>query len=333
MKKNIIVIVLALIFTSVAYGFTVEKTIQNLVWYVQKMVFTDNGLKSWNAKIVIDGNNGSVTMSGALNIQEWALKDNTVLSEDIKDWTIKREDLDFDIGIWLFKKIWTSAVYTGWNVWVWTVDKNKLKEVRKLQVIQDDNNSWWVWYFENKWKWRWKRNSWIYVRAWDKKTNKWYIIMWANNEWEQKFSVMPNGNVWVWTVRPHAQLELKWDARIRLNWWDNNNYWDINAYDNWTHLLLTRNWTTNVKFYDNWNVKVRWKVYSNNKELATKEYVNSKTSWGIDYNDCKNISFWWESPTQFKTCSRWYVMIWIKEKWLTTGSKRWYWEIRCCRLK
>ena len=118
----------------------VTQTVDNTIVYLKKLIFTDDGTNLWNQKIVINGTDGSINMSGALNITEWALRDGTVVTADIKDdavtsskiadetitsadiadGTIKQEDLDPNIEMGVFKKNWTNAYYNSGNVWIWT---------------------------------------------------------------------------------------------------------------------------------------------------------------------------------------------------------------------
>jgi len=63
----------------------VTQTLDNTVAYIKKMIWTNDGTDLGTKKVIIDGSGGSITMSGALNIQQGALKDDTVVSADIKD--------------------------------------------------------------------------------------------------------------------------------------------------------------------------------------------------------------------------------------------------------
>ena len=87
-------IVLWVLWTAWVYAtLNINTTINNLYSYVKKLILTDNGTIDGTQKIVLDGSNGSISMSGALNIQEGALKDNTIVSSDIKNGEIKNADI------------------------------------------------------------------------------------------------------------------------------------------------------------------------------------------------------------------------------------------------
>ncbi len=167
MKKKMIwlVLLLSLVATWV-YALTVTQIVNNTVVYLKKLIFTDNGTNNGNQKIVIDGTNGSITMSGALNIQQGALKDNTITtnnlvdgavtnsklannsidSSKIKNGSIKKEDLDPNIKMWMFKKKGTNAYYNAWNVWIWTDNPKKRLDVEVNWTATDSR----IAIFENK---------------------------------------------------------------------------------------------------------------------------------------------------------------------------------------
>jgi len=90
MKKWLIIgLVLWLLWTAWVYAtLNIDTTINNLYSYMMKLVLTSDGTPDGTKKIILDGADGSISMSGALNIQQWALKDNTIVSADIKDGAI-----------------------------------------------------------------------------------------------------------------------------------------------------------------------------------------------------------------------------------------------------
>ncbi len=81
---------------AIVTALTVDEAIPSLQAYLQTLFLTDDGTPSWTTNIIIDGRDGSITMQGDLNINQGALKDNTVISADIANGTIKAED----IGAW-----------------------------------------------------------------------------------------------------------------------------------------------------------------------------------------------------------------------------------------
>ena len=160
MKKKIFWIALLLsLFGASVYALTVTQVVDNTIVYLKKLVFTDDGTNLWNQKIVIDGTAGSITMDGALNISQWALKDNTVTtndlvngavtssklannsvnsskivdgsitSADISPGAITQDKIASSVEMWVFKKNGTSAYYNAWNVWIWTSNPSQKLEV------------------------------------------------------------------------------------------------------------------------------------------------------------------------------------------------------------
>ncbi len=141
MKKNIIFITLILgLFVGLwVYALTVTQIVDNTIVYLKKLVFTDDGTNNGNQNIVIDGTNGSITMSGALNIQPDALADNTVTTNDlvnsavttekIADGAITQDKIDPNVSLGVFKKNGTYAYYNGGNVWIWTSNPSERLEV------------------------------------------------------------------------------------------------------------------------------------------------------------------------------------------------------------
>lgn len=101
MKQNwkmLILVILSMIsWIWLSYALNVTQTINNTVAYIQKMVFTIDGTDNTTEKLVIDGSNGSITMSGELNIQKGALKDNTISWEDLMNWAVTWPKLSNDI--------------------------------------------------------------------------------------------------------------------------------------------------------------------------------------------------------------------------------------------
>ena len=161
MKKKIFWIALLFsLFGAWVYALTVTQVVDNTIVYLKKLIFTDDGTNLWNQKIVIDGTNGSITMNWVLNIQQGALKDNTVTtndlvngavtssklannsvnsskivdgsitSADIAPGAITQDKIASSVEMWVFKKNGTSAYYNAWNVWIWTSNPSQ-----KLEVI------------------------------------------------------------------------------------------------------------------------------------------------------------------------------------------------------
>lgn len=101
MKKKILWIALLLsVFGASVYALTVTQIVDNTIVYLKKLVFTDDGTNNGNQKIVIDGTNWSITMDGALNISQGALKDNTVTTNDLANGVITSSKLSNNSVDW-----------------------------------------------------------------------------------------------------------------------------------------------------------------------------------------------------------------------------------------
>ena len=160
MKKKIVWIALLLsVFVASVYALTVTQIVDNTIVYLKKLIFTDDGTNNGNQKIVIDGTNWSITMDGALNISQGALKDNTVTtndlvngavtnsklannsvnsskivdgsitSADIAPGAITQDKIASSVEMWVFKKNGTKAYYNAWNVWIGTSNPSQKLEV------------------------------------------------------------------------------------------------------------------------------------------------------------------------------------------------------------
>ncbi|MEF2175841.1 MAG: thrombospondin type-1 domain-containing protein, partial [Candidatus Absconditabacteria bacterium] len=84
-------------------GLDIQTDVSNsLKSYIKKMYFTDNGKspldeltphKDNNTTLLFDGQSGNIDMIGALNIQEGKLKDGVIISQDVKDYTINKNNI------------------------------------------------------------------------------------------------------------------------------------------------------------------------------------------------------------------------------------------------
>ena len=113
---------------------TVDVTVPSLTAYLKKLFLTTDGTPNWAPRIVIDGGNGSITMQWALNIRQWALKDNTVVSADIVNGTIKAEDIGIGqvVNTNLASNSVTSDKIVDWTItaadlWAGSVGNSELQ--------------------------------------------------------------------------------------------------------------------------------------------------------------------------------------------------------------
>ena len=133
-RKLLWILILGIIsWIGLSYALNVTQTLDNTVAYIKKMIWTNDGTDLGTKKVVIDGWDGSITMSGALNIQTWALKDDTVVSADIKDWEVKNADIANEAVT--NTKLWYDAVTSSkienygiqsWDINTWSITNTKI---------------------------------------------------------------------------------------------------------------------------------------------------------------------------------------------------------------
>lgn len=78
---------------AIVAALTVDETIPSLRAYLKALFLTNDGTPSGATTIVVDWQDGSITMQGDLNIQPGAIKDSTIVSADIANGTIRAEDI------------------------------------------------------------------------------------------------------------------------------------------------------------------------------------------------------------------------------------------------
>jgi len=72
-----------------------------------------------------------------IDISEWGLSDNTIFSNNIKNWTVKKEDFANNVQFWneeYWKENGLDIYYDLWNIWIWTDTPNEKVEVKDWNI-------------------------------------------------------------------------------------------------------------------------------------------------------------------------------------------------------
>jgi len=246
-----------LMFWGIVYWLTVTQNIDNAVAYIKKMIFTTDGTENGEKKVVIDwenwkitvtgdievtnkittknlnvSNNANVTkdltVNGNLNIGEWKLKDNTIVSADIKDGEVTSSDIKD--GTIVNADISNNAI---------TSSKIKDGEVKNQDIANGAVNS---------------------AKVADNSLTKSDIG--SNAVWNDELKNDESFTMKWLTVNWWAKIKFWWSQQVRF---ENSN--ELNMYVNDTSntpatlYINYRGWATNIgksALYVGWN---NWKVW------------------------------------------------------------------------
>lgn len=269
--------------------------------FIKRMYFTSNGQspiddsipnENNNTSLLVDWESWSIDMVGAVNIQEWKLKDWVIITQDIKDFTINTQNIwnnQINNRVLEDNSIDSSKI-SPWNInssnikdnWVYPQDINS-SGTFKFNEIFDSNNP--LYYSNlssltnfNSINWTSfesisisRINSWLWVLTWH--SSQWVTVNWTvKSSWDlcRNFTHPIYGKQDRYCLGQDP-LEL-WEMR---EWWRCKVTWNkINCNHN---MPYTFTW----EYWDWWSCSVTQPILS-------------------DWNTCTKTCWWW---TQSRTCS------------------------------
>jgi len=231
----------------------------------------------------------------SIDISEGWLKDNTINSANIKNWTVKKEDFENWVQFWneeLWSKNWLDIYYNDWNVAIW---KDTASE--KLE-IQD-------WNLKIKTNWNGiQYPDWTFqTTAFKAPTNVVHLTGDQEVDWNKRF--MDD-----FSLKDQDDWKLVYTQDINnVTWWsytnDTSTCWDRGTMVGW---YARTAWITNEKTFNLWNiphsaVKVVLDYYAIDSWDGEKAFVKLdwtrvfyKTPDGTRINKCwrPNADSWGE---------------------------------------
>ena len=72
-----------------------------------------------------------------IDLSEWGLSDNVIFSNNIKNWTVKKEDFANNVQFWneeYWKENGLDIYYDLWNIWIWIDTPNEKVEVKDWNI-------------------------------------------------------------------------------------------------------------------------------------------------------------------------------------------------------
>lgn len=247
------------------FALNVSKDIQDLVWYVQSMIFTDNGTPDWNIKVRISWADWWIYASGWIWLGKWS--GNSIYSNGINVW-IWTTDLTNKLNVWgniklqdwFALKVWNGSSYIQWNglnmsiVWWWDIGIDGYINLAKTS------------------SWMPYTNGYNYIRGgtiaygstwYDESDNNYYIDpnVWTKVNW---FSA---NSVWVGTISPNAWVHIysptgnNAEIDIQSVAWTNK-HWAIYQ-DRNTEKLNIWNWTNRLSLSNTGLLDITWKISTN----------------------------------------------------------------------
>jgi len=337
MKKNISVIILFIISLWVSYWLVVDQSIENAVSYIKRIIFTTDGTDQWDQKVVIDGVNGSIAMSWELNIQEWALKDFSVVTNDIKDGVITNTKIANETitsDKLAENSVWASELADN-SVDTYAIQDNSITSEKivngsiKAEDIDPSIDLWW-WVFQevglNAVYTGWNVGIWItnpieplhINQVDDPSDDKWLLITEDNNSQKIEMHLADNSNWEYW------YLYLGWEiwttaTQIRWNWQISNFGWDVIV--NW----IIKQSGIIIEDYNSWR---RWS--DGTYARSCKDY--RFPTWNYKYDGSIWDGYYWIKPYKFDapinvycdmTTDGWWYTRYVQIKWNYSFSDAW----------
>ena len=249
----------------------------------------------WNLFNLYTGSENGVTVTNEYRLIWTNIRDDTITSYEIQDWTIQSSDL----AAWVWWK-WLSTLsdiyYSAWNVGIWTntprskldvvwgdlkIDWATLKWTESALIYNsntwatqivlrdvNDNTSgrlywdwWYFWLLDSIWNWG------ILI------AQGLYTSFSINND--EKMRIQSNGNVGIWTIAPTSKLEVNWIIKTSSGWIQfPDDTIQTTAAVGWAlscqvcSKVYRKAWpcpsvTTNLSWFTSYEVCSNWNSYSN----------------------------------------------------------------------
>lgn len=256
------------------YWLDIQSDLENTLIYIKKIVLTQDWTNTTQEKIILDWSIWDVAMSWNVYIQwnwlltwnlnvknnldvdwtllisPWAIWDSTINSDDIIDNTIKSEDIkDWTIqSIDILDNSLTSSDILDWTIQWIDIANNT---IWNTNIANTQTFSFWA--INMNWNWNeWNINtldSIVWYNDLFIKSNNWEnanIYYWAGwhifyTNWLERLRINQVWNVWIWTWTPISKLEVNWWIKIwndssscnSVKWWTLRYSWSVIEYCNW----------------------------------------------------------------------------------------------------
>jgi len=270
------------------------------------------------------------------------LQDNSIWSSKIIDWTIREEDLDPNLEIWVFKKNGNFAYYNSWKVGIWTDIPRAQLEV---QTHDSTIPAFMAWYNINYWVTPWISSvaMWYKTKAswsgsfvvwyeseasWNYSTAIWYkakattfrsVVIWhlSGVYWSSWTAIWSRANaLWISSLAIHS-WNAHWTGSVAIWWealWRDSLaiFWKAIWYNSislWS--LSTASWSlsTALWYYStvNWNSSTAiWFASTANWSTSTALWYYSIANWN------NSLAMWNFTEANWEHS---LAMIWWKTYW------------------
>ncbi len=305
MKQKIIYFILGIL-TSLTVmwlvsALEIQTDLKNALIYIQKIFVTSDWTSNGEKRVVIDGSDGSISMSWSLNVKgDVILKEKVIDGYEIADNAVNDRVLADDAvdtaaiqdGSITNEKISNSAITSDKildetitendlsenSVWASELKESDYYEMKGLflsdgDLVLQNPSDWWKTEIRSAWP--------IYIHPDDDKTgdDNFYI---TNSEWNPWIVFSQSEKVGIWKTNPEAKVDINGNTIIRWNL-DMKNNSIINLAD-----PVNDTDAVNKRYVDD---KI---IGRNNLDIAVKKAILGDYSMLPEYEEelrCSSINF------------------------------------------
>lgn len=300
MKKQILLsIVFIMLFTSVVYGLSVSKSIQDLTSYIETIYFTTDWTPNWTKSIVINW---------------W----------DTKLW-IWTSSPSYMLHVNWWNIYWSNNAYIDWSIWIWTTSVSKALHVyddrQNAEIdIQSSWKDYWAMYQNaSSWLTFWHQDTdnlltltnWGKIWIWT--TTPWAVLDvydWGRSVWDRFISIwddsyltdVDQSNVlWVYGNQDPTKWYIKFWSLWQAIWSENAYSFTLKSSDWYKSYILNHSvWTVfshNVNYKsDDLNDWTWWNETNCTSAWLATAWGMRRTNWWLSIRRA-NCSWEWSHPT------------------------------------